>query len=60
MSDGGEGKTYRNVLCYWQGQIFSTLLSIQTGSGAYPAPYSIGTGNTFPLGKARVQLGFES
>jgi hypothetical protein len=52
-------KTTEIYMSYWQGQNSSTLLSIQTGYGAYPASYSIGTGNTFPVAKARVQLGCE-
>jgi hypothetical protein len=27
---------------------FSLLYSVETGSGAHPAPYSIGTGGSFP------------
>jgi hypothetical protein len=32
---------------------FSSSPCVQTGSGAYPAFYSMGTGGSFPRGKAR-------
>jgi hypothetical protein len=32
---------------------FSSSLCVQTGSEAYPASYPVGTGGTFPRGKAR-------
>jgi hypothetical protein len=32
---------------------FSSSLYVQTGSGAHPASYTIGTGGPFPGGKAR-------
>jgi hypothetical protein len=32
---------------------FSSNLCIQTGSGAHPASYTMGTGGSFPAGKAR-------
>jgi hypothetical protein len=32
---------------------FSSNLCFQTGSGAHPAPYTMGTGGSFPVGKAR-------
>jgi hypothetical protein len=32
---------------------FSSSLCVQTGSGAHPASYPIGTGGPFPRGKAR-------
>jgi hypothetical protein len=32
---------------------FSSALCVQTGSGAHPAPYTMGTGGSFPGGKAR-------
>jgi hypothetical protein len=32
---------------------FSSSLSVQTGSGAHPASYTMGTGGPFPGGKAR-------
>jgi hypothetical protein len=32
---------------------FSSNLCIQTGSGAHPASYTVGTGGSFPGGKAR-------
>jgi hypothetical protein len=32
---------------------FSSILCIQTGSGAHPASWTIGTGGPFPGGKAR-------
>jgi hypothetical protein len=60
MSGGGKGKNYRNVFVLLAGTKFFYSLSIQTGSRSYPSSYSIGTGNTFPVGKARVQLGSES
>jgi hypothetical protein len=34
------------------GQEFSLLNVVQTGSGAYPASYPMGTGGFFPGGKA--------
>jgi hypothetical protein len=34
------------------GQEFSVLHVVQTGSGAHPASYPMGTGGTFPEGKA--------
>jgi hypothetical protein len=33
---------------------FSSILSVQTGSGAHPASYQMGTGGPFPGGKART------
>jgi hypothetical protein len=32
---------------------FSSTLCVQTGSGAHPASYTLGTGGSFPGGKAR-------
>jgi hypothetical protein len=32
---------------------FSSSLCVQTGSGAHPASYLMGTGGSFPGGKAR-------
>jgi hypothetical protein len=32
---------------------FSSNLCVQTGSGAHPASYTMGTGGPFPGGKAR-------
>jgi hypothetical protein len=32
---------------------FSSSPCVQTGSGAHPASYSMGTGGSFPRGKAR-------
>jgi hypothetical protein len=32
---------------------FSSSLCVQTGSGAHPASYTMGTGGPFPGGKAR-------
>jgi hypothetical protein len=32
---------------------FSCCLCVQTGSGAYPASFTMGTGGLFPGGKAR-------
>jgi hypothetical protein len=32
---------------------FSSILCVQTGSGAHPASYPMGTGGPFPGGKAR-------
>jgi hypothetical protein len=32
---------------------FSSNLCLQTGSGAHPASYTMGTGGSFPGGKAR-------
>jgi hypothetical protein len=34
------------------GQEISLLRVVQTGSGAHPASYSMGTGETFPGGEA--------
>jgi hypothetical protein len=34
------------------GQEFSTLQVVQTGSGAHHVSYPMGTGNSFPGGKA--------
>jgi hypothetical protein len=34
-------------------EYFSSSLCVQTGSGAHPASYSMGTGGSFPRGKAR-------
>jgi hypothetical protein len=31
---------------------FSLLHNIETGSGAHPASYPMGTGNSLPVGKA--------
>jgi hypothetical protein len=33
---------------------FSSGLCVQTGSGAHPASYTMGTGGPFPGGKARL------
>jgi hypothetical protein len=33
---------------------FSSSLCVQTGSGAHPASYTMGTGGPFPGGKARL------
>jgi hypothetical protein len=33
---------------------FSSILSVQTGSGAHPASWTMGTGGPFPGGKVRV------
>jgi hypothetical protein len=35
-----------------EGQDFSFLHDVQTGSGAHPASYPMGTGCSFPGGKA--------
>jgi hypothetical protein len=32
---------------------FSSILCVQTGAGAHPASYTMGTGGPFPGGKAR-------
>jgi hypothetical protein len=37
---------------FWEGQEFSLLHVIQTGSGVYPTTYPMGTGGSFPGGKA--------
>jgi hypothetical protein len=34
-------------------RIFSSILRVQTGSGAHPASCTMGTGGPFPGGKAR-------
>jgi hypothetical protein len=34
-------------------EIFSSILCVQTGSGAHPASCTVGTGGSFPGGKAR-------
>jgi hypothetical protein len=34
-------------------EYFSSSLCVQTGSGAHPAPYPMGTGGSYPGGKAR-------
>jgi hypothetical protein len=36
-----------------RGKDFSSNLCVQTGSGAHPASCTMGTGDTFPGGKAR-------
>jgi hypothetical protein len=36
-----------------RGRGFFSIPSIQTGSGAHPASYLMGTGGSFPGGKAR-------
>jgi hypothetical protein len=36
------------------GADFSSSPCVQTGSGAHPAPYPMGTGGSFPEGKARL------
>jgi hypothetical protein len=36
---------------------FSSILCIQTGSGAHPASCTVGTGGPFPGGKARPERG---
>jgi hypothetical protein len=33
----------------------SSTLCVQTGSGAHPASYTVGTGGPFPGGKARPE-----
>jgi hypothetical protein len=35
------------------GADFSSSPCVQTGPGAHPAPYPLGTGDSFPGGKAR-------
>jgi hypothetical protein len=35
---------------------FSSILGVQTGSGAHPASCTMGTGGPFPGGKARPGL----
>jgi hypothetical protein len=37
----------------WTAEVRSPNLYVQTGSGAHPAPYTMGTGGSFPGGKAR-------
>jgi hypothetical protein len=37
----------------WQGQRIFPLACVQTGSGAHPASYPMGTGGPFPAGEAR-------
>jgi hypothetical protein len=37
-----------------KGKIFSLFHSVQTGKGAQPASYLMGTGDDFPRGKAAV------
>jgi hypothetical protein len=36
-----------------RGRYFSSNLCVQTGSGAHPASCTVGTGGSFPGGKAR-------
>jgi hypothetical protein len=36
-----------------EAQDFSSSLCVHTGSGAHPASYTMGTGGSFPGGKAR-------
>jgi hypothetical protein len=36
-----------------RGRGFSSSLCVQTGSGAHPASYLMGTGGPFPWGEAR-------
>jgi hypothetical protein len=38
----------------WWGQEFSLLHVVQTGPGTHPASYPMGTGGSFPRGKAAV------
>jgi hypothetical protein len=39
-------------ICVPEGQVFSLLHVVQTGSGAHPALYRMDTGDSFPGGKA--------
>jgi hypothetical protein len=39
------------VRVFWQGQEFSVLHVVQTGSGAHPVPCTIGTEDSFPGSK---------
>jgi hypothetical protein len=41
-----------------EGQKFSLLHSVQTGSEAHPASYPMGTGGSFPGGKAAAAWGW--
>jgi hypothetical protein len=41
------------MLIYWRYKF--TAPCIQTGSGAHPAPYPMGTGGSFPGGNARPE-----
>jgi hypothetical protein len=43
-----------------RGRIFSSSLCVQTGSGAHPASYPMGTGGPFPGGKARPNRGVKA
>jgi hypothetical protein len=41
------------VLSPTEAEAFSSSLCVQTGSGAHPASYTMGTGGSFPEGKAQ-------
>jgi hypothetical protein len=41
------------VLSPTESEYFSSKLSVQTGFGAHPASCTVGTGGSFPGGKAR-------
>jgi hypothetical protein len=40
------------ILCTYLRQYFSLLHSVQTGFGVHPTSYPMGTGGSFPRGKA--------
>jgi hypothetical protein len=43
------------VLSPTEAEVFSSNLCFQTGSGAHPASYTVGTGGSFPGGKQRPE-----
>jgi hypothetical protein len=53
VSDQGLDDLAIGVRSQVEAKDFSSILCVQTGSGAHPASCSMGTGGTFPGGKAR-------
>jgi hypothetical protein len=53
VSDYGLDDRAIGVLSPAEAEEFSSSLCVQTGSGAHPASCTLGTGGSFPGGKAR-------
>jgi hypothetical protein len=53
VSDDGLDNRAIEVRSPTEAEDFSSSLCVQTGSGAHTASYPMGTGSSFPEGKAR-------
>jgi hypothetical protein len=53
VSDYGLDDRTVEVRSPTEAEDFSSIPCVQTGSGAHPASYPMGTGGSFPAGKAR-------